>query len=147
MAYQRRQFGRWTGGVAILGVAVLLQSCAKAPPPASTARVFATDLMGAAKHCAAPSVTPVAGKSVAAAIKLGNDGGWCAITVDNQGKPFAAGLLTADPAHGKVLIHTVGDATRIDYTPETQFIGGDAFTVRLLPGYATIQANVTVSGP
>ena len=51
-------------------------------------------------------------------MKLGNDGGWCAITVNNGGRPFDAGLLAAAPAHGKVLVHTVGNNTRIDYTPE-----------------------------
>lgn len=147
MAYDRRHGSRLAAGMVIAGLGVLLQSCAKAPPPASTTRVFATDLMGGAKACSVPSVTPVAGKSVAVAMKVGNDGGWCAIAVANDGKPFAAGLLTSDPAHGKVLIHTVGDNTRIDYTPETQFTGGDSFAVRLLPGDAVIQANVTVTGP
>jgi hypothetical protein len=131
----------------IAGLGLLLQSCAKPPPPGPTARVFATDLMGGAKACTVPSITPVPGKSVTAAMKVGNDGGWCAITVVNDGKPFDAGLLTSDPAHGKVLIHTVGDNTRIDYTPESQFTGGDSFTVQLLPGNATIQANVRVTPP
>jgi hypothetical protein len=133
--------------LAIAGLGLLLQSCAKPPPPASTARLFASDLAGAAKQCTVPSVTPVAGKSVAAAMKVGNDGGWCAITMDIEGKPFAAGLLVGDPAHGRVMIHTVGDSTRIDYTPETQFVGGDSFAVRLLPGDATVQVSVMVSGP
>ena len=44
-----------------------------------------------------------------------------------------------------MFIHTVGDATRIDYRPERGFAGGDAFTVQLLPGNATVQASVTVS--
>ena len=74
-------------------------------------------MTGAAKVCTAPPVTPAAGHTVDAAIKLGNDGGWCAITVNNNGRPFDAGLLATAPEHGKVLIHTVGNDTRIDYTP------------------------------
>lgn len=146
MVYDRPLGGKLLGGVMIAGLGLLLQSCAK-PPPASNTRVFATDMMGGAKQCTVPSVTPAAGKPVAVAMKVGNDGGWCAITVANDGKPFAAGLLASDPAHGRVLIHTVGDNTRIDYTPETRFTGADSFAVQLLPGNATIQANVTVTPP
>ena len=145
MAYDRPLGGRLAGGWVIVGLGLLLQSCAKPPPPVSTARVFSTDLMGAAKRCTVPAVTPVAGKDVAVAMTLGNDGGWCAVPVADAGKPFAVGLLATEPVHGKVLIHTVGDATRIDYTPETQFAGPDAFVVRLLPGNATLHVSVTVA--
>ena len=78
-------------------------------------------------------------------MKLGNDGGWCAITVNNNGKPFDAGLLATPPAHGKALIHTVGNDTRIDYTPAARYVGADAFTVRLIPGDATLRVTVTVT--
>ncbi len=76
---------------------------------------------------------------------VGNDGGWCAITVDRNGAPYGAGLLAARPAHGKVLIHTVGDATRIDYTPAPGYAGPDSFTARLLPGESTVRVAVTVT--
>ena len=135
-----------TGGLAITALALLLQGCEK-PPPVSTARVFASDLAGAAKSCMVPKVTPAAGQQTPVAMKVGNDGGWCAITVDNGGKPYSAGLLLTEPAHGRVLIHTVGDATRIDYTPDVQYAGADAFSVRLIPGDATIASSVTVSRP
>ena len=78
--------------LATAATALLLQACAQqpsGPPP----RVFAADMTGAAKVCTAPPVTPAAGHTVDAAIKLGNDGGWCAITVNNNGRPFDAGLL------------------------------------------------------
>ena len=88
---------------------------------------------------------PAAGRTIDAAIKLGNDGGWCAITVNNNGRPFDAGLLAAAPQHGKVLIHTVGNDTRIDYTPTAHYAGADAFSVRLLPGDATIRVTATVA--
>ena len=111
------------------------------PPP----RVFAADMTGAAKVCTVPPVTPTAGHTVDAAIKVGNDGGWCAITVNNNGRPFDAGLLAAAPQHGKVLIHTVGNDTRIDYTPTARYTGSDAFSVRLIPGDATIRVTATVT--
>ena len=118
---------------------------AQKPPSGPQARVFAADMAGAAKVCTAPPVTPAAGQTIDAAIKLGNDGGWCAITVNNSGRPFDAGLLAAPAQHGKVLIHTVGNDTRIDYTPAARYAGADAFTVRLIPGDATIRVTVTVT--
>ncbi len=135
-----------TAGLAVTALALLLQGCAQ-PPPAPTARVFASDLAGAAKSCAVPKVTPAAGQRTPVAMKVGNDSGWCAITVDDGGKPYSAGLLVTEPAHGKVLVHTVGDATRIDYTPDVQYAGTDSFAVRLIPGDATLTTGVTVSRP
>ncbi len=131
--------------LAIAAAALVLQGCAQRQPAGPTARVFAADMAGAARVCTAPPVTPAPGRTIDAAIKLGNDGGWCAITVNNSGRPFDAGLLVAEPQHGKVLIHTVGNDTRIDYTPTAHYTGADAFSVRLLPGDATIRvaANIT----
>ena len=63
-------------------------------------------------------------------MQVGNDGGWCGITVAQDGKPYDAGLLTQAPEHGKVYIHPVGDATRIDYTPDL----GSAAPIRSLSG-------------
>jgi hypothetical protein len=130
--------------LALLGAALVLQACEQKPPAASGTRMFQADLAGAAKNCSVPKVAPVAGQEAPVTMKMGNDGGWCAITVDNGGKPFDAGLLVTEPAHGKVYIHSVGDDTRIDYTPVARFAGTDAFAVRLLPGGAVLRANVTV---
>jgi hypothetical protein len=132
-------------GLAMAAVAVLLLACAEKPPSGPQGRVFAADMTGAAKVCTVPPVAPVAEKTTDVAMKLGNDGGWCAITVNNNGRPFDAGLLAAQAAHGKVLIHTVGNDTRIDYTPTPRYAGADTFTVRLLPGDAMIRATVTVT--
>jgi len=131
-------------GLAMVATALLLQACAQratAPAP----RVFAADMTGAAKTCTVPPVTPVAGKTTDVTMQLANDGGWCAITVNNNGKPFDAGLIAAPASHGKLLIHTVGNDTRIDYTPAPRHAGADAFSVRLIPGDATIRAAVTVT--
>jgi hypothetical protein len=130
---------------AIAATALLLQACAERPPAGPAARVYSADMTGAAKACTAPPVTVAAGQTIDAAIKLGNDGGWCAITVNNNGRPFDAGLLAAPAQHGKVLIHTVGNDTRIDYTPAARYAGADAFSARLIPGDATIRVTVTVA--
>jgi len=61
------------------------------------------------------------------------------------GRPFSAGLLQTRAQHGRVHVHTVGDNTRIDYTPDTGFTGADSFAVKLVPGNATLTVNVTIS--
>jgi hypothetical protein len=134
-----------TGCLVMAATALLLQGCEQAPS-GPTARIFAADMAGGAKTCVVPRVTPVAGQDTPVAVKLSNEGGWCGITVSNGGRPYSAGLLTAKPAHGKVQIHTVGNDTRIDYTPERGFAGTDTFTAKLIPSDAAIRASVTV-GP
>jgi hypothetical protein len=136
---------RTTGGLAIATAVLLLQACTQ-QPSGPTPRVFAADLAGGARNCVVPKVSPEAGQETQVAVKVGNDGGWCGITVSNGGKPFAAGLLSTAPTHGKVLIHTVGHDTRIDYTPDRGFVGADAFSVKLIPGDGTIRTAVSV-GP
>ncbi len=135
--------------LAILMTAGFLQSCAEAPQALrSTRRIFAIDVSGQAKLCQAPKLTPADGQTTEAAIGLGNDGGWCGITVQMAGnKPYAAGLLPTRPAHGNVLIHEVGDFTRIDYTPDRGFAGNDSFVVKLIPGGASIHVTVSVAAP
>jgi hypothetical protein len=124
-----------------------MAGCAQKPAaPVSTTRLYEIDQLGAAKACTAPRVTAAEGKPTPAAITVTNDGGWCGLTVQKPGGgPFSAGLLSTRPAHGKAYIHTVGDDTRIDYTPGPGFSGADAFTVTLLPGDGTVQVSVTVN--
>ncbi|WP_428486101.1 hypothetical protein [Rhodopila sp.] len=129
-------------------IGLLPQACSPAGPIGSGARVYAVDLSGGAKVCDVPKVTPIAGQTLATEIKLGNDGGWCGLTVWQPGpKPFDAGLLLMRPAHGNVVIHEVGDDTRIDYTPEHGFSGSDKFAVKLIPGNAIINIAVMVKAP
>jgi hypothetical protein len=132
----------------LLGLAaVAIDGCAQNKPAQSTTRLYAIDQSGAAKSCSV-SPTPVVvadGKTTEAVLTVGNDGGWCAITVDQGGKPFAAGLLATRATHGRVYVHTVGDATRIDYTPDPGYSGGDSFVVRLEPGEATVSVRVTAT--
>ena len=91
------------------------------------------------------SVALVPGKQASVAMAVGNDGGWCGISVEKDGAPYDARLLVDRPQHGRAYIHTVGDATRIDYTPESGYVGPDSFTARLLPGDPAMQVNVTVT--
>jgi hypothetical protein len=142
-----RQGSYPAGWLAIAATALLLQACAEKPPSGPPIRVYAADVTGGAKSCEVPKVAPVAGQETPVMVKVGNDAGWCGITVSNGSKPYAAGLLATAPAHGKVLIHTVGNDTRIDYTPQRGFAGSDAFSVKLIPGDAIIRASVSVVPP
>lgn len=134
-----------------LGLGVLsLAGCNNENPrgAASGSRVFAADFAGSAKTCVAPNPTLKDGELSEVAMKVGNDGGWCGITVaQSSGKPFDAGLLIARPEHGKIFIHAVGDATRIDYTPDRRYTGPDSFTVKLVPGNPGVHGLVTVTAP
>ncbi len=141
------RFGNRAMSLAFIMVATAVAGCANKGPTGPSARVFAVDQAGAARNCSVPAVTPAAGKETPVAMKLGNDGGWCAVPVNNGGKPFDAGLLVTQAAHGKVVIHTVGSDTRIDYTPAARYTGADAFAVRLIPGDAVLQVAVTVGPP
>jgi hypothetical protein len=135
------------GWLAILATALLLQACAARPPAPPSVRLFSADVTGGARTCDPGKVTPTAGQAAEVPMRVGNDGGWCGITVSNGGRPYAAGLLAVAPAHGKVLIHTVGNDTRIDYTPVRGFTGSDTFTVRLIPGDAAVRTAVSVVPP
>jgi len=132
---------------ALLMTGLALAGCShpESGPAASTLRVYAADITGGATICEVSRVNPVAGAKVDAAIKMVNDGGWCGLPVHQDGpKPFGAGLLMTRAVHGDVLIHEVGDNTRIDYTPDRGFAGKDSFVVKLIPGDATIRVGVTV---
>lgn len=127
--------------LALAAVGALLQGCMR--PGTQGPRLFASDFQGAAKTCVVPTVAPAAGKTVEATIQVGSDAGWCGLKVNNGGAPYATELLTARPAHGKVYVHQVGNDTRIDYTPDTGYVGPDSFTLQLLPGDAIVHATVT----
>jgi hypothetical protein len=143
---------RHVAGNALLLVPLLLSSallagCSQNTGPAgSRLRIYAADVIGSARVCQVPNVDPVAGQNTEAAIKMDNDGGWCALRVRQDGaRPYGAGLLITRPAHGSVLVHTVGDDTRIDFTPDRGFTGTDSFTVKLVPGDANVEVAVTVT--
>jgi len=134
------------GWLALAATGVLLQACAQQPSGPGV-RMFAADMAGAAKICVVPKVTPIANQETQVAMKVGSDGGWCGITVSNNGQPYAAGLVVAKPVHGQPFIHTVGNDTRIDYTPDRGVGGSDTFAVKLIPGDATIRVSVAIGSP
>ncbi len=140
---------RWTGqpGLALLGMAMLLAGCQDAPPRAASGNIiYHADMAGGAKVCTATKISsPAAGKEVDAVMTVGNDGGWCGVVVDNNGRAFSAGLVLTRPKHGRPYVHSVGDTTRIDYFPNAGFTGSDSFSVRLLPGAAVVKISVTVT--
>jgi hypothetical protein len=125
--------------------ALALQGCTKPPPPpVSTTRVFAHDLAGKAAFCTAPaSFTPVNAKDNPVAIATGGNG-WCGVPVRSaSGAPYTAGLLTEAAHNGKVIVHTVGDDTRIDYVAKAGPVSPDSFAVRLIPGDAVVRVAVS----
>lgn len=137
---------------AALVLPALLAACAKpqVAAPQSRRPIYAADLAGAAKTCTVENDPKlVDAQQTVVPMTLANDGGWCGLRVSRPGpEPFDAGLLVGRPEHGRVHVHAVGDWTRIDYTPDPGYTGGDTFTVRLLPGSTTVRVNVTVeAGP
>ena len=142
---------RTVAGVAALaGAGLLLAGCDHGPgaPSRSGLPVYSIDMQGGAKVCTVPAVSLAAGQTAAAAITVGNDGGWCGILVHQDGpKPYDAGLLMTRPPHGTVTIHSVGDNTRIDYVPDARYAGPDSYVVSLLPGSAGLRVTVTVLAP
>jgi Big-like domain-containing protein len=136
--------------IALLSTGLMLQACAPTDSGAagSRLRMFAADFSGGAKACEVPKVAPANDQTIDAEVKVTNDGGWCGLPVHQPGpKPFGAGLLSVRPAHGTAVIHQVGDDTRIDYTPDRGFAGTDSFTVKLLPGKASIHVVAAVAAP
>ncbi|MCQ4161738.1 cadherin-like domain-containing protein [Roseomonas sp. GC11] len=138
---------------AALALPALLAACAKSDGPAPTAAsrlpVYAVDLQGKSSICTLPAEGPrlVDGQQAETTMTVGNDGGWCGVSVARPGpEPFDAGLLIARPAKGTVVVKAVGDYTRLDYVADAGFVGTDSFTVRLLPGSTSVKVNVTVQG-
>ena len=130
---------------------LLLAGCSMTPgagPGGSKLRTYAADLAGAAKVCNVPKIDPAGGATTDASVKMSNEGGWCGLTVHQDGpRPFGAGLLTTRATHGTVTVHSVGDDTRLDYTPDRGFTGSDSFAVKLIPGNATVRVAVLVTAP
>jgi hypothetical protein len=136
----------WRAFAAVAGL-LALQACAPQQQAAAPAgpRIYAVDLQGGARLCTVPAISLATDRPAETAIVVGNDGGWCGISVSQPGpKPFDAGLVTERPSNGRLNIHTVGSATRIDYTPDRGYAGPDAFAVRMVPGGGALKVAVTV---
>lgn len=123
-----------------------LSGCAKPQAPVSNTRLYAIDQVGAATRCSVQPVSVRPGQNASTKMTLANSGGWCAVTLTKPGGgPFDAGLVVQSPLHGKIYIHTVGDGTRIDYTPAPYYHGIDRFAVKLLPGEGGLAVQVSVT--
>jgi hypothetical protein len=132
-----------SGSALLLGL-LALAGCKDGPAPRAT-RVYAIDMNGKARTCNAPTVDTTAGKATDATINMSNEGGWCGVTTRQGGRPYSAGLVQTRAQHGIVHVHTVGDDTRVDFVPDAGFTGQDKFSVRLIPGNATLNVAVTVT--
>jgi hypothetical protein len=132
-----------TAWLGLLSIAALVQGCAQQAGVWSG--VYAIDARGGAKTCVAQPAEPPDGKTVLDQLQVSDEGGWCAIIATHNGRAFDSYLLVTRPAHGRVYAHRVGTSTRIDYTPDTGFVGADGFAVRMIPGDAIIEGAVTVT--
>ncbi len=133
--------------IVLMAIGLVLEGCVNPNlAPRSHATLYSTDMVGKAATCSTlpETVTVKDGADNAVAMRTGG-GGWCGIVVNQDGRPFKAGLLTKGPRSGKVYVHTVGDDTRIDYTPDRGSVAADSFAVRLIPGDATIQVSVNTT--
>ncbi len=134
---------------ALLSLPLLgLSACMTQPAAVATARLptYSTDLSGKAANCTVSAVTLEDGKEATATMTTGG-GGWCGIPVRRSDQPLGAGLLTQAAKGGNVYVHTVGDDTRVDYTPRAGTSGADSFTVKFIPGDATLRVTVNVDAP
>jgi hypothetical protein len=132
-----------TAWVCLAATALLAQGCAPRTPQWDG--IFTIDRAGGAKTCVAPSASPPNAMALVAQIQVSNEGGWCGVALNHGGAPYDSYLMVTRPAHGRVFAHRVGTNTRIDYTPDTGFIGTDSYAIRLIPGNAVVEGKVTVT--
>ena len=142
-----------TSKLAAIGCAIgclMLSACAEQNRSGipTTGRVYSADTVGRAKRCSATPAALPDGKIAPVQMKMSGEGGWCDVQATQQnGKPYDAALLVTRPSRGRVLVHRVGDVSRIDYTPNTGATGADRFSVKLTPGGQTVEVAVTVEAP
>ena len=144
---RRMKLGRMKlAGAACLGQLVIATAgCQDGPVSVRGTPVYAVDVNGGAKNCVTSSADVSGGKSATATMTVGNDGGWCGVTVAQSGRPFSAGLVQTRAQHGQLNVHSVGDNTRVDYIPDPGFTGADSFAVKMVPGNPVLTVNVTVA--
>ena len=144
-----RRIGHRSAWLAIAITGFLLPGCAEqgTSSGATGGRVFAVDQTGGARKCDAPRPDLSDGKSSDIKMTVSNEGGWCGIVAQRGGRPYDSGLLTLRPDHGKLLVHRVGDITRITYTPMRGYVGPDKFAVKLIPGDAVVNVTVAAIAP
>jgi hypothetical protein len=134
---------RLTATLLLCATAALAQGCAPKQPARQPARQYFVDQGGIAPTCTTSAVNLKDGQETSAEMTVGGGAGRCSFSLSRDGRAFGVGLLNKRPEHGKVYIHTVGDDTRIDYTPEATYGGPDTFTVALVPGNPSLRVAVT----
>jgi hypothetical protein len=107
--------------------------------------IFQTDMVGGARVCQTQPASPADGQNIQVPMQVSNEGGWCGIALQRGGVPFDSYLMVSRAQHGRVFAHRVGGNTRVDYTPDKGFVGADTFTIRMIPGDATVKAAVNVT--
>ena len=136
---------KFAGPACLLVVAGAITGCQDNAPRGAATPIYSMDVTGGAKNCVVSAVDLTEGKPATATMTVGNDGGWCGVTVAQSGrKPFAVGLVQTRAQHGQLNVHSVGDNTRVDYIPDPGFAGADNFAVKLIPGNPVLTVNVTV---
>lgn len=132
--------------ITVLAAGLALTACATqtpAPQPGIDLNV------GIAKTCEASPVDLSIPGGASATIRMSNDG-WCAVrTTERDGQPFLLALVRIRPEHGSVFVHKIGGQTRVEYTANPGYSGGDAFSVALRSRTAntpdaTVQVAVTI---
>ena len=111
-----------------LAAALAVAACSTKPPV-----LAASDPRndGIAKACTPTNPDFTKPGPYGATIAMTNDG-WCGVfAVERDGRPFSLGLVPVRPAHGRVFIQKIENATRVEYTPDDGYVGTDAFTVAL----------------
>jgi hypothetical protein len=131
-----------TSWLCLAVAAVLLQGCKQ--QQSAWNGIYAIDATGGARTCVVPPVSLPDGQAGVVQMQVSNEGGWCGETLSHNGVAYDSYLLVTRPSHGRVFAHRVGNNTRIDYTPDTGYVGSDSFAVRLIPGNGVFQAAVTV---
>ena len=112
-----------------LAAALTVAACTNQPP-----QLAASDPRneGIAKTCTPTNPDFTKPGPYTGSIAMTNDG-WCGVfAVERGGGPFRYGLVPVRPAHGRLLIQRVANATRVEYTPLGSYTGPDTFTVALV---------------
>jgi hypothetical protein len=134
----------------LMGTAALASCAHPVPPPPPPPPPLPPHIgPPAAAYCVVAPFKVADGGTADVAMALNNDGGYCAASLTaDSGKPFDAPLEPVPPAHGVAHVVKYNGKTSVEYVPEPNYTGHDAFTVRLIvrgmSGYTTLHVAVTV---
>ena len=133
---------RMTQGL-VLGGALLVAACQTAPQPEQNAQALAAlrpagdctpSLPWFGREHYGPAPWDVIYMAPDGRVRMGNDGGWCMLSFEAQwaGIDINGPLdVRTPPAHGEVVVGSLGGRDRIAYRPAPGFTGADAFVVHM----------------